>query len=287
MALPLPLPADHPFLPSGIFGNDVVLVTGGGTGLGKAMAEAFARHGAAVAIVSRKEEHRTSGIEAVREVGGRAIGVAVDIRDTAQISAAFDQIEAELGAVSILVNNAAGRFMAPAEDMSDNGWRAVTQIVLDGTFFCSREFHRRRLASGQPGSILNISATYAWTGGPGSAHSAAAKAAVNNLTQTLAVEWAPDMVRVNALAPGYFPHGDTVQHMRGDWSKGRERQMPAGRPGHLQELGWAATFLCSPFASYVTGHVMVVDGANWLRHRASSQSDFVPVREWARAGNSS
>lgn len=282
MSLPLPLPADHAFLPRDIFADDVVLITGGGTGLGKAIAQAFARQGAAVAIASRKAEHREQGVAAVRAAGGRAFGIAVDVRDSVQIAKAFDEIEAALGPVSILVNNAAGRFMAPAEDMTDNGWRAVTQIVLDGTFFCSREFHRRRLAANLPGAVLNISATFAWTGGPGSAHSAAAKAGVNNLTQTLAVEWAADMIRVNALAPGYFPHDDTAEHMKGSWSNDRERQMPAGRRGHLQELGWAATFLCSPFASYVTGHVMVVDGANWLRHRASSQSNFVPVRDWAR-----
>jgi NAD(P)-dependent dehydrogenase (short-subunit alcohol dehydrogenase family) len=266
--------------------HEVVLITGGGTGLGKAMAQAFARQGAAIAIASRDAAHREEGLAAVRAIGGRAFGVALDVRNSEAISEAFDTIEAALGPVSILVNNAAGRFMAPAEDLTDNGWRAVTGIVLDGTFFCSREFHRRRHATGLPGAVLNISATFAWTGGPGSAHSAAAKAAVNNLTQTLAVEWAPDMIRVNALAPGYFPHDDVAEHMKGNWSSDRDRQMPAGRRGYLQELGWAATFLCSPFASYITGHVLVVDGANWLRHRASSQPDFVPVREWARTTRS-
>lgn len=282
MGLPEPLQADHPFLPVGTFDGDVIFITGGGTGLGKAMGMAFARLGGEIAVVSRDPEHRKAGVAAIEAVGGKAYGVGCDIRHPEQIAAAFDEVESKLGPVSILVNNAAGRFMAPAEDVTPNGWRAVTQIVLDGTFFCSQEFHKRRYAAGQPGAILNIGATYAWTGGPGSAHSAAAKAAVSNLTQTLAIEWGVDGVRINTLAPGYFPHEDQVTHMKGSWSKDRDLQMPAGRAGTLHELGWAACFLCSPFASYITGHTLVVDGGNWLRHRASSQPNFVPVRDWAR-----
>ena len=284
MALPEPFAADHAFLPLDTFRGQVIIVTGGGTGLGKAMAHAFARLGGSVVIASRNAEHRAAGIAAVEELGARAIGVAVDIRDPEQVAAMFDAAERELGPVTVLVNNAAGRFIAPAEDISINGWRAVTQIVLDGTFLCSKEFHKRRLAADGPGAILNIGATFAWTGGPGSAHSAAAKAGVINLTQTLAVEWAVDGIRVNCLAPGYFPHADTAEHMKGEWSgeDKRSKQMPAGRVGRVQELGWSAAFLCSPFASYITGHTLVVDGANWLRHRASSAPDFVPVREWAR-----
>ncbi len=282
MGLPEPFESDHPFLPPDTFKDGVIFITGGGTGLGKAMATAFARLGGSVAVVSRKAEHRAAGIAAVEAAGGKACGIACDIRHPEQVAAAFDEAESKLGPVSVLVNNAAGRFMAPAEDITPNGWRAVTQIVLDGTFFCSREFHKRRLAAERPGAILNIGATYAWTGGPGSAHSAAAKAAVSNLTQTLAIEWGIDGVRINTLAPGYFPHEDQVEHMKGSWSKDRDLQMPAGRAGRLQELGWAACFLCSPFASYITGHTLVVDGGNWLRHRASSQPNFVPVREWAR-----
>lgn len=284
MALPEPPPADHPFLPADTFKNDVVIVTGGGTGLGKAMAQNFARMGAKVGIASRNAEHRAAGVAAIEALGGKAVGVAVDIRDAAQVERAFDEVEAALGPVTILVNNAAGRFMSPAEDISPNGWRAVTQIVLDGTFFCSKELHKRRLAAGGPGVVLNIGATFAWTGGPGSAHSAAAKAGVTSLTQTLGTEWAIDGVRVNCIAPGYFPHDDTAAHMVGAWSgeDKRSKQMPGGRVGRLQELAWAASFLCSPYASYITGHTLVVDGANWLRHAASAMPDFVPVRDWAR-----
>jgi NAD(P)-dependent dehydrogenase (short-subunit alcohol dehydrogenase family) len=279
-----PFAADHPFLPADTFRNDVIIVTGGGTGLGKSFAQMFARMGGRVAIASRDEGHRAAGVAAVEALGGQAVGVKMDVRHPEAIKEAFDIVEAALGPVTVLINNAAGRFMAPAEDTTPNGWRAVTQIVMDGTFFCSQELHRRCVAQGHGGAILNIGATYSWTGGPGSAHSAAAKAAVNSMTQTLAVEWGVDDVRINTLAPGLFPHDDSAQHMRGAWNAqtDRSRQMPAGRVGQLQELAWVATFLCSPFASYVTGHVMVCDGGNWLRHRASSAPDFVPVREWAR-----
>ncbi|MGH7806085.1 MAG: SDR family oxidoreductase, partial [Candidatus Binatia bacterium] len=213
-------------------------------------------------------------------LGGRAASIEVDVRNPDAVVRAFDAIERELGAATILVNNAAGNFPVAAEELSPNGWRAVTDIVLDGTFFCSREFARRRIAAGKPGAILNVVATYAWTGGPGAAHSAAAKAGVVNLTQTLAVEWAPDGIRVNAVAPGLFPHEDMAAHMRANRPEGYAeagKTIPAGRVGRLQEIGWAATWLCSPFAAYVTGHTLVVDGGNWLR-RGLKMPEFEPVR---------
>ncbi len=269
-------------LPPGTFRDDVVVITGGGTGLGKGMAVEFARLGAQLAILSRNADHRAAGVQAVQAVGGRAQGFEVDVRRPDTISSGFDAIEASLGPASVLVNNAAGNFEVTAEKMSPNAWRAVTQIVLDGTFFCSTEFARRRIAVGRPGAVLNISATYSWTGGPGASHSAAAKAGVNSLTQSLAVEWAPDGIRVNALAPGMFPHADMDEH----WGEGREqrsesraRSIPGGRVGRVRELGWAATYLCSPYAAYLTGHVMVLDGGNWLRRHGFSTPEFVPIRD--------
>jgi NAD(P)-dependent dehydrogenase (short-subunit alcohol dehydrogenase family) len=137
---------------------------------------------------------------------------------------------------------------------------------LDGTFFCSRELHTRLLAAGHGGSILNIVSTAAETGGPGMVHSAAAKAGVVSLTKTLAVEWARAGIRVNAIAPGLFPHDDMPEAIRAvrDESVDDSRQ-PVGRAGQPRELGWAATYLCSPYAAFITGHVLVVDGGNWLR----------------------
>jgi NAD(P)-dependent dehydrogenase (short-subunit alcohol dehydrogenase family) len=281
VALPEPPPPGTSMLPPGTFEGSVVVVTGGGTGLGKAISVEFARLGAAVGVVSRREEHRQAGIAAVEQAGGRAHGAAADIRKPDEVAAAFDAVEDALGPVRLLVNNAAANFPVPAEDLSPNGWRAVTQIVLDGTFFCSRELFHRASAAGEPGAICSILATQAFTGGPGMAHNAAAKAGVENLTKTLAVEWAPSGIRVNALAPGLFPHEEMREDLKALRPDGEEvdaRRSPAGRLGRLHELGWAATWLCSPYAAFVTGHTLVVDGANWLR-RHFVMPEFVPVRD--------
>jgi NAD(P)-dependent dehydrogenase (short-subunit alcohol dehydrogenase family) len=267
-------------LPKGTFDGRVVVVTGGGTGLGKAIAVEFARLGAVLAIWSRSAEHRAAGVAALRALGTRACEAECDVRRPEAVAAAFDRVEAELGLPDVLVNNAAGNFPVPAEDLSPNGWRAVVDIVLNGTFHCSREFGRRHIAAGAPGSILNVGASYAWTGGPGFAHSAAAKAGVKNLTETLAVEWAPYGIRVNGLVPGLFPHADEAPAIRGVPERGlaEDRRAPAGRVGRPRELGWAATFLASPYAAYITGHTLVVDGANWQR-RSMLMPEFTPIRE--------
>jgi NAD(P)-dependent dehydrogenase (short-subunit alcohol dehydrogenase family) len=281
MGLPEPPPLGAAALPRGTFEGAVVAVTGGGTGLGKAIAVEFARLGAAVAILSRGAEHRAAGVAAIEAIGARALEVACDIRLPEQIGAAFDRVEAELGPPAVLVNNAAGNFPVPAEDLSPNGWRAVVDIVLNGSFFCAREFARRHIAAQTAGCILNIGASYAWTGGPGFAHSAAAKAGVQNLTETLAVEWAPYGIRVNCLVPGLMPHEDEAKHIvEGVPERGQreDRRAPAGRVGRPRELGWAATFLASPYAAYITGCTLAVDGANWQR-RAMLQPEFVPIRE--------
>ncbi|MBS2536993.1 SDR family oxidoreductase [Catenulispora sp. NF23] len=264
-----PPPPGTAMLPPGTFAGVTVFITGGGTGLGRAMAAEFARCGAAVGIASRDAGHRERGVAEVRAVGGGAIGVPCDVRDPEAIRAAFDTVEEALGPVTVLVNNAAANFPVAAADLSPNGWRAVTDIVLDGTFLCSHELHRRCTDRTSPGAILNILATQAFTGGPGMAHAAAAKAGVGNLTKSLAVEWAPDGIRVNALAPGLFPHEEMredLKALRGDAPEAVDaRRQPALRTGRRHEVGWAATYLCSPFASFLTGHTLVIDGGNHLR----------------------
>jgi NAD(P)-dependent dehydrogenase (short-subunit alcohol dehydrogenase family) len=276
--LPSPPPPGR-MLPEGTYAGRAVFVTGGGTGLGKAIATEFARLGAAVAVASRSTDHRAAGVAAAEALGARAVGVDLDVRDPAAVTAAFDAAEAAIGPVDLLVNNAAANFPVAAADLSPNGWRAVEQIVLDGTFFCSQELHRRVTARGGFGSIVNVVSTPAFTGGPGMAHSAAAKAGVVALTRTLAVEWACDGVQVNAIAPGLFPHDDLPPALRAARDEALDaRRQPAGRVGRPHEIGWAATWLCSPYASFVTGHVLVVDGGNHLR-RDFVMPEFTPIRD--------
>jgi NAD(P)-dependent dehydrogenase (short-subunit alcohol dehydrogenase family) len=278
--LPEPPPAGASALPAGTYDGVTVVVTGGGTGLGRAIAVEFARLGAAVAVVSRKPEHLDAGRAAVEAVGARAAGVQCDIREPEQIAAAFDAVEEVLGRPAALVNNAAANFPVPAEDMSPNAWRTVVDITLNGTFFCARELARRHLAAGTPASIVNVGASYAWTGGPGFAHSAAAKAGVKNLVETLAVEWGPYGIQVNGLVPGLFPHEDMTADITGNLDRTHDKDacQPALRVGRLRELGWAATFLASPYARFVSGHTLVVDGANWQR-RSLTNPAVVTVRD--------
>jgi NAD(P)-dependent dehydrogenase (short-subunit alcohol dehydrogenase family) len=290
--LPEPPAAGTSALPAGTFEGQTVLVTGGGTGLGKAIGTEFARLGASVAIASRKPEHLEAGLEAIREAGARAQAVQCDIRDPESITAAFDAVVAELGMPQVLVNNAAANFPVTAEDMSPNAWRTVVDITLNGTFFCAREFGRRHLAAGTPASIINVGASYAWTGGPGFAHSAAAKAGVKNMVETLAVEWGPYGIQVNGLVPGLFPHEDMTADIKANLARHHEPDalgnvptsnekdicQPAMRVGRLRELGWAATFLASPYARFISGHTLVVDGANWQR-RSLTNPPVVTVRD--------
>ncbi len=280
MGLPEPPALGASALPKGCYEGQVVVVTGGGTGLGKGMAIEFGRLGATVVIASRKEEHRERGVAAVEEAGGRAKAVQLDIRDADRVAAVFDEIESDVGLPDAIVNNAAGNFPVPAEDMSPNAFRTVVDIVLNGTFNCSREFGRRHIAAGLPGAIVNIGASYAWTGGPGFAHSAAAKAGVKNLTESLAVEWGPYGIRVNGLVPGLFPHDDEVAAIRSvpERRVNDGARCPGQRVGYPREMGWAATFLCSPFASFISGETLVVDGANWQR-RALAMPVFEPIRD--------
>ncbi|MGO9341377.1 MAG: SDR family oxidoreductase [Acidimicrobiales bacterium] len=278
--LPAPPPEGESALGAGTFDESCVLVTGGGTGLGKAIAVEFGRLGAAVVIASRDAAHLDAGRAALSGVGARVATVTCDIRQPDQIAAAFDEAETAFGLPGVLVNNAAANFPVPAEDMSPNAWRSVVDITLNGTFFCSREFARRHLVAGTPGSIVNVAASYAWTGGPGFAHSAAAKAGVKNMTETLAVEWAPYGIQVNALVPGLFPHEDMTADIRSNLDRAGsvDDRQPALRVGQVRELGWAATFLASPYARFVSGHTLVVDGANWQR-RTLTNPPFVSVRE--------
>ena len=278
--LPAPPPLGASALPAGTFDGEAVFITGAGTGLGKAIAVEFARLGASIVVASRKPEHLDAGAAAIREVGADVITAQCDIRNAEEVAAAFDTATDAFGLPGVLVNNAAANFPSPAEELSPNAWRTVVDITLNGTFLCAREFARRHLAAGSPASILNVGASYAWTGGPGFAHSAAAKAGVKNLVETLAVEWGPAGIRVNGLVPGLFPHEDMTDDIRGNLDRTHDKDpcQPALRVGERQELGWAATFLASPYARFISGHTLVVDGANWQR-RTLTNPPVVPIRD--------
>lgn len=269
IGIPAPPAEGETALRPGTFDGQTVLVTGGGTGLGKAVAAEFARLGAALVIASRRAEHLAAGTSAMAELGAEVLTVACDIRDPEQIGALFDAAGERFGPgpPDVLVNNAAANFPVPADELSPNGWRAVVDITLNGTFFCCREFARRHVAEDTAGSIINVGASYAWTGGPGFAHSAAAKAGVKSLTETLAVEWGPYGIGVNCLVPGLMPHGDMPEAIAAslDRSPELDARQPALRTGAPRELGWAATFLASPYGRFITGCTLTVDGANWQR----------------------
>ena len=242
-----------------------MFVTGAGTGLGKAIAVEFARLGAAIVVASRKPEHLEAGAAAIRGIGAEVITTQCDIRDTDTIVAAFDAATDAFGLPGVLVNNAAANFPSPAEELSPNAWRTVVDITLNGTFLCAREFARRHLAAGSSASILNVGASYAWTGGPGFAHSAAAKAGVKNLVETLAVEWGPAGIRVNAVAPGIIDTPgiqDQLDPLReaGVDVAGLISADPQGVSGHPDHVARAVLFLVSKLAEFVNGHVLVVDG---------------------------
>lgn len=248
-----------------LLANKTVLVTGGGSGLGLSMSKAFAALGARVAITGRSEERLAA---AAGDIGpaDRVFTHPCDVRDFAQVEAMAAAVAERLGPIDVLVNNAAGNFLSPTEDLSPNGFNAVVSTVLNGTFHATLAVGRGMIASGKGGSILNIVTTYAWTGSAFVIPSAAAKAGVLAMTRSLAVEWATYGIRTNAIAPGPFP-------TEGAWNalmptpeleaEARAR-IPMGRFGQHDELTNLASFLISDGAPYINGEVVTIDGGEWI-----------------------
>ena len=239
------------------------LITGGGTGICRGIALAFARHGCDVAITSRNRDHLTPTVEDIERLGVRAFAAPGDVRDPAAVETVVGAATDALGRLDILVNGAAGNFLCAADRLSPNGFGAVVDIDLKGTFNVSRAALPYLRRAG--GVILNISATLHYLGTPMQSHVSAAKAGVDALTRSLAVEWGRYGIRVNGVAPG--PIADTEGARRliaPEQLAALATRTPAGRLGRIEDVESAALFLCSDLAAYITGAILVVDGGLWL-----------------------
>ncbi|MCP4869787.1 MAG: SDR family oxidoreductase [Proteobacteria bacterium] len=248
--------------------GSTILITGGGTGLGRAMAERFAGVGAAVAVLGRREDPLAETVAAIQSAGGTAAYAAgADVRDPASLEAAVASLEEEVGPINGLVNNAAGNFLCASEDLSANAFNSVVQIVLYGTFHATQALGRRWIERGSGGVMLNISTTYAWTGSSFVLPSACAKAGVLAMTRSLAVEWATYGIRANAIAPGPIPTEGAFSRLMppGAVEAHAKQRIPLGRLGTREELADLATFLMSPMASWITGEVVTIDGGEVLK----------------------
>jgi len=247
----------------GTLADRVAFVTGGGTGITGGVARALADFGASVALVSRKLEHLEPAAAAINQAGGKALAVAADVRNMAEVEQAVAATVAKFGKIDLVVNGAAGNFLCAAEQLSPNGFGTVVDIDLKGTFnVCRATFEQLKQNRGQ---ILNISATLHYLGTPLQLHVSAAKAGVDALTRNLAVEWGRHGIRVNGLAPGPIEDTEGMKRLVPEPVKERlKKNIPLGRFGRIVDIEQAAVFLCSDAASFINGAVLVVDGGQWL-----------------------
>lgn len=247
--------------------DKVVLITGGGTGLGRAMGERFLSLGAKLAIAGRRDSVLAQAAAELGKDGGQVFYHTCDVRDPDQVATLVDAVEAHFGHIDVLVNNAAGNFISPTERLSHRAVDAVLGIVLHGTFYMTLEVGKRWIEQKRSGTMLNIVTSYAWTGSGYVVPSAAAKAGVLALTRSLGVEWAHYGIRQVAIAPGPFP-------TEGAWSrlsptpeladKAIDR-IPLRRVGEKAELANLAAYLISDYAGYINGEVVTIDGGEWLQ----------------------
>jgi 2,4-dienoyl-CoA reductase [(3E)-enoyl-CoA-producing], peroxisomal len=262
----------------GLLSGQVALVTGGGTGIGLGISELLAELGAHVVIASRKPEHLDQALAAITGRGHHASAVQLDVRDPERVKAVVQEVAREHGRIDLLVNNAAGNFYAPSATLSPNAWKSVVEIDLYGTFYCSQAVYPIMAEQGG-GRIVSTSMTLHYRGWPLMAHATAAKAGVDALTRTLAVEWAPQRIRVNAIAPGPIPTEGVRKAFTPPAASGipdlfaaaEERMaeyartgIPLGRWGAPRDIANMVAFLASPAGDWITGAIFVVDGGEWL-----------------------
>ena len=279
----------------GLMENERILVTGGGTGLGREMSEAFLKLGATVYICGRRQGKLDECAKELMDAhGGTVVPIACDIRDADAINAMIDQIWAD-GALTGLVNNAAGNFISRTEDLSVNGFNAIADIVFRGTFYVTHNIGKRIIDEGGRLNVLSILTTWVWNGSAFVVPSAMSKSAINTMTQSLAVEWARYNMRFNAIAPGLFPTKGMSARLSpgGQGSNSRMEAHPMNRHGEMHELANLAVFLMGPGAEYVNGQTIAIDGAGyqasggtfWTTLQALGDKEWDHMREMIKGTN--
>ncbi|GAB2774957.1 SDR family oxidoreductase [Salinimicrobium soli] len=263
-----------------------IVVTGGGSGLGKAMTRYFLELGAKVAITSRNlEKLENTAKELSEETGGKCLPLQCDVRHYEQVEQMLENTVKEFGSVDILLNNAAGNFISPTERLSANAFDTIIDIVLKGSKNCTLAFGKHWIDKGEKNkTVLNIVTTYAWTGSAYVVPSATAKAGVLAMTRSLAVEWAKYGIRFNAIAPGPFPtKGAWDRLLPGDLKEKFDlaKKVPLKRVGEHQELANLAAYLVSDFSAYVNGEVITIDGGEWLKGAGQfNLLEAIPEQMW-------
>lgn len=272
-------------LKPGSFAGKTIIITGGGTGLGRSIGKYLLELGANLVITSRKKDVLDQSAEALmKETGGKVLAIACDVRKYEEIENVIRLTEEKFGPIHAVLNNAAGNFISPTERLSHRAFDIVVDIVLKGTYYVTLAAGKNWIAKKQPGVFLNIVTTYAWTGSGYVVPSACGKAGVLALTRSLAVEWAKYKIRSNAIAPGPFPtEGAWSRLLPGDLVKKFDpaARVPLGRVGEHQELANLAAYLLSDFSAYVNGEVVTIDGGEWLRNGGEfSHLESIPEAMW-------
>lgn len=276
---------NSPMLREDALKGKTIVITGGGTGLGKSMGIYFLKLGANLVITSRKQEVLQKTADEMEEkTGGKVLAVACDVRDAEQVDNVLAKTLERFGSVDVLLNNAAGNFISPTERLSANAFSSIIDIVLKGTVNCTLAFGKHWIKEKQTATILNIVTTYAFTGSAYVVPSACAKGGVLALTRSLAVEWGKYGIRSNAIAPGPFPtKGAWERLLPGDLAKKFDfkNRVPLKRVGEHQELANLAAFLVSDFSGYINGEVITIDGGEWLQGAGQMNGlEAIPNEMW-------